>query len=84
MISDHCKILHTLAPWPDEWLKPMVERCPNVAGEYASELNTFFFTLSHFNETCMPTEYNASGRVVPYGDLQRFVFSGHTPAHGLI
>ena len=83
LIADHCKILHTLAPWPDEWLEFMVDCCSNVAGEYASELNTFFCTDGHFNETCRPTEYSASRRVVPYGDLQRSVFSGHTRAHGL-
>ena len=38
-ISDHCKILHTLAPWPDEWLVSMVDCCANVAGECASVLH---------------------------------------------
>ena len=63
LIADHrdCKILHTMAPWPDEWLDFMVVCCANVAGQYASELNTFFFLDGHFNETCRPTEYSETG-----------------------
>ena len=46
LIADHYKILHTLAPWPDEWLEFIVDCCSIVAGEYASESNTFFLPMA--------------------------------------